>query len=157
MALAMIPAVEVAVQLNKWLSTWDEAGADTILRIGFVIAVLASMVGVGRGVVLECSVVQRWRLAPMIEYMPGFHASLWILILIAVVAGVVGSLLGLGGGLVLVPLFTALLGVPMKQAVATSSLAIACAAWYAGISYGAKGRWMAVAGLAAGAAALLGA
>jgi len=45
----------------------------------------------------------------------------WILCAaIGLVAGTLGGLLGVGGGIVMVPAFTRLLDLPMKQAVGTS-------------------------------------
>jgi len=45
-------------------------------------------------------------------------------VLIGLTAGLLGALCGVGGGLVMVPAFTALLGVEHKQAVATSMAVI---------------------------------
>jgi uncharacterized membrane protein YfcA len=50
--------------------------------------------------------------------------SLWIFP-IAIGAGAFGSMLGLGGGIILVPALTVLMGVPIKQAVAASLVAVA--------------------------------
>ncbi|MEY5016099.1 MAG: hypothetical protein RIS92_2457 [Verrucomicrobiota bacterium] len=43
---------------------------------------------------------------------------------IGAVSGLVAALAGVGGGVIMVPLFTAILGMPQKQAVATSLAAI---------------------------------
>jgi uncharacterized membrane protein YfcA len=51
-------------------------------------------------------------------------SSLWIFP-IAIGAGAFGSMLGLGGGIILVPALTVLMGVPIKQAVAASLVAVA--------------------------------
>jgi len=51
-------------------------------------------------------------------------SSLWIFP-IAVGAGAFGAMLGLGGGIILVPALTVLMGVPIKQAVAASLVAVA--------------------------------
>lgn len=45
--------------------------------------------------------------------------------LIAIGAGAFGAMLGLGGGIILVPALTLLMGVPIKQAVAASLVAVA--------------------------------
>lgn len=47
------------------------------------------------------------------------------LILLAMAAGLLGSVLGLGGGIVVVPVLTVLYGMPMHEAVAVSLTAIA--------------------------------
>jgi len=44
--------------------------------------------------------------------------------LVAILAGFLGAILGLGGGIFLVPALTLLLGIPMKFAVSTSLLAV---------------------------------
>ncbi len=57
-------------------------------------------------------------------------SSLWIF-LVAVGAGLFGSMLGLGGGIILVPALTLLFDVPIKQAVAASLVGVvatSCAA-----------------------------
>ena len=43
-------------------------------------------------------------------------------------AGAVGSMLGIGGGVFLVPLFSVLLGIPIRVAVATSLVAVVATA-----------------------------
>ncbi len=51
-------------------------------------------------------------------------STLWIFP-IAIGAGAFGSMLGLGGGIILVPALTLLMGVPIKEAVAASLVAVA--------------------------------
>ncbi|MCS7190227.1 MAG: sulfite exporter TauE/SafE family protein [Fimbriimonadales bacterium] len=51
-------------------------------------------------------------------------STLWIFP-IAIGAGAFGVMLGLGGGIILVPALTLLMGVPIKQAVAASLVAVA--------------------------------
>ncbi|TAG08508.1 MAG: sulfite exporter TauE/SafE family protein [Verrucomicrobia bacterium] len=82
-------------------------------------------------------------------------------ILIGLVAGLLGALCGVGGGVVMVPAFTALLGLSHKQAVATSMAVIILTA--AGATAN-NARWsnlidwkvVLAVGLAAGLAAWLG-
>jgi uncharacterized protein len=55
------------------------------------------------------------------------HISLFILLLIfggAVLAGIVGSLVGLGGGVLLVPMLTLAFGYPIQYAIGTSIVAV---------------------------------
>ncbi|HTO14723.1 MAG TPA: sulfite exporter TauE/SafE family protein [Edaphocola sp.] len=47
-----------------------------------------------------------------------------LLIAIAFFAGVIGALTGLGGGIIIVPALTLILGIPMKYAVATSLISV---------------------------------
>lgn len=60
-------------------------------------------------------------------------------ILIGVISGVVAALCGVGGGVVMVPAFVALLGIPQKQAVATSLAIIIPTALTATIQNGRAG------------------
>ena len=56
---------------------------------------------------------------------------MWIAVLIGALSGVVAALCGVGGGIIMVPLFTAFLGLSQKQAVATSLAAIVLTALFA--------------------------
>jgi len=51
------------------------------------------------------------------------------------VAGLVGSMLGLGGGFIIVPMLTVLFGVPMHSAVATGQVAVMATSSVAAASY----------------------
>jgi len=51
-------------------------------------------------------------------------SSLWLLALTGAITGFVGSLLGLGGGVFLVPLLTLVLGVPIRAAIAASLISV---------------------------------
>jgi uncharacterized membrane protein YfcA len=53
------------------------------------------------------------------------QAALGLLVGIGLIAGFVAGLLGVGGGIVLVPAFTLVLGMPTKETVATSLVAVA--------------------------------
>ena len=55
------------------------------------------------------------------------HLSLVILLLIfggAILAGIIGSLVGLGGGILLVPMLTLAFGLPIHYAIGTSIVAV---------------------------------
>ena len=59
------------------------------------------------------------------------------ILLVAFVAGVFGSMLGVGGGVIMVPMLSLAFGVPMKATIATSNLMIGVtAATGAAIFYG---------------------
>lgn len=47
-----------------------------------------------------------------------------VILLVAVGAGVLGSMVGLGGGVFMVPIFSAFLGVPLKTAIAASAISV---------------------------------
>lgn len=50
--------------------------------------------------------------------------SPWLLVLVGAATGLVGSMLGLGGGLFLVPLLTLALGIPIHAAIAASLISV---------------------------------
>ena len=50
--------------------------------------------------------------------------NLLVVMMAGIMAGFIGALMGLGGGVVMVPTLTAVLGVDVKEAVATSSLCV---------------------------------
>lgn len=62
---------------------------------------------------------------------------LWRLALIGAAAGVIASMLGVGGGIVMVPLLMALLAYPVHQAAATSLAAIIVTASVGALTHGA--------------------
>ncbi|MDA8345596.1 MAG: sulfite exporter TauE/SafE family protein [Thermaerobacter sp.] len=59
---------------------------------------------------------------------------LWVLP-VAVLAGLLGGLLGLGGGVVLVPALSTLLGVPLPEAVGTSLIAVSATSISSSVAY----------------------
>lgn len=54
---------------------------------------------------------------------------------IAIGAGIVGSILGLGGGIIIVPTLTLLFGVPMRTAVAASTISIIATSTGAAVAF----------------------
>jgi uncharacterized membrane protein YfcA len=69
------------------------------------------------------------------------------------VAGLTGGLLGLGGGLVMVPLMVRGLAVPIHLAIRFSTLAVACSSSAASLQFLGEGRGVPMLGLALGAVA----
>lgn len=59
---------------------------------------------------------------------PGLHESWWLLGLIGLAAGALSGLLGIGGGILMVPAFSTLVGLPLKETIATS---LACVGVFA--------------------------
>lgn len=53
-----------------------------------------------------------------------FVTSTWVFVLIGAGTGLVGALLGLGGGIFLVPLLTVGLGLPIRQAITASLISV---------------------------------
>ncbi len=72
---------------------------------------------------------------------------------VGVVAGLAGGLLGLGGGLVMVPLMVRTLSVPIRLAIRFSSLAVACSASAASLQFLVEGRGQPSMGLLLGGTA----
>lgn len=64
--------------------------------------------------------------APLADPIPvtGERSAVWLVALIGVVAGFISGLLGVGGGVVMVPAFYRILKLPVKQTVATSLLVV---------------------------------
>jgi uncharacterized protein len=58
---------------------------------------------------------------------------------VAVVAGVFGSMLGVGGGIIMVPMLTLAFGAPIKTAIATSIVCVIATSSMAQLSFVAKG------------------
>ena len=54
---------------------------------------------------------------------------------IAIGAGIVGSILGLGGGIIIVPTLTLLFGMPMRTAVAASTVSIIATSTGAAVAF----------------------
>jgi uncharacterized membrane protein YfcA len=69
---------------------------------------------------------------------PGPAGSIWEAGAIGVPVGLLSGLLGIGGGVVLVPLMTVLLRYPVHVAIGTSSLVILCAAIGGVVGYAAS-------------------
>ncbi len=63
-----------------------------------------------------------------VEFAGEEHVELWRLAIIGIGAGGLSGLLGVGGGILMVPAFSAWLGIPLKETVATS---LACVGVFA--------------------------
>ena len=72
---------------------------------------------------------------------------------VGAVAGLAGGMLGLGGGLLMVPLMVNGLSVPIRQAIRLSTLAVACSASAASLQFLHEGRGQWMLGLVLGAVA----
>lgn len=135
-AALMLPAVEASTWITKVLAGLDQGIVDGWMRLGFIAVLVASMLVVLRPPAE--SDAPRGP-GPHVRLSSGKQVSFWYLLVGAIAAGCIGSLLGIGGGRILVPLFVGLLAVDLKQALATSSLVICLSACYAAISFFAKG------------------
>jgi len=92
--------------------------------------------------------VRSLALPPMIR-IKGADArvSLWVVVVIGFGTGLLAGIMGVGGGLALVPAFVYLLGLPTAVAVGTSLVCVLIAGSYGAFTYGLKGRLALVAAL----------
>ncbi|HEY3368731.1 MAG TPA: sulfite exporter TauE/SafE family protein [Symbiobacteriaceae bacterium] len=58
-----------------------------------------------------------------------------VMFLISIAAGVIGAMLGLGGGIIIVPVLTLIYGVPVRTAVAASTVSIIATSTGAAVAY----------------------
>lgn len=65
--------------------------------------------------------------------------SLWVIAAVGLLAGTMGGLLGLGGGVILVPAMVGLMGVEHRAAVATSLVGVSAAGLWGAASYASGG------------------
>ncbi len=65
--------------------------------------------------------------------------TFFVLVAVAVIVGLLGSMLGVGGGILLVPLLTVFLGVPVKTAIGTSHVCVVVTSSASQIVYVARG------------------
>ena len=82
--------------------------------------------------------IARWPVAPplaaetdaemAVEASGAVHDEVWRLLVIGVAAGLLSGLLGIGGGILMVPLFSGWLRIPLKETIATS---LACVGIFA--------------------------
>lgn len=135
--LAMLPMLEASTWINRWLRTLPSRWADGLIGGLFILMMLWSLLAVLRPG-KPMSAGDPWP-GPGIRLGSGNRCSLLRLGLGGSAAGLMGGLLGIGGGRVLVPLFSGPLGLAIKAAIATSSLCILFSACYSAASFASKG------------------
>lgn len=85
--------------------------------------------------------VQRLRIPPMVT-LPGSgigQISLWVVLGVGMVTGVLAGMLGVGGGVVRMPLMVYVLGVPTHVAVGTDLFEVAISAGFGTVTHALKG------------------
>ena len=65
--------------------------------------------------------------------------TFFVLVAVAVIVGLLGSMLGVGGGILLVPILTLFLSVPVKTAIGTSLVCVVVTSSASQIVYVARG------------------
>jgi uncharacterized membrane protein YfcA len=148
--LAMVPALEASTWINRWLRGLSPVLADGLIGGLFIVMMAWSLYAVLRPG-KPMAGPDPWP-GPGMRLGDGRRCSLARLGLGGSAAGLMGGLLGVGGGRVLVPLFSGPLGLDIKAAIATSSLCILFSSCYSTASFGAKGlvEWPVAAWLLAG-------
>ncbi len=86
-----------------------------------------------------------WKPEVTLPHAPG-RVSVWLLLGIGIVGGMLAGILGLGGGVIVVPALVYLVGVPTSMAIGTSLFCIFCASPFGAWCYAQGGRvvWMPV-------------
>lgn len=135
--LAMLPAVELSVWCNRWLRGLAPGLSDAVLS-GLFVALMAWSLLMVMLPGPPPAASDPWP-GPGLRLGGGRRCSLLRLLAGGSVAGFSGGLLGLGGGRILVPLFSGPLGLAIKSAIATSSLCILLSGLYSAVSFAAKG------------------
>lgn len=64
-----------------------------------------------------------------------YFSQTFIVFICSAVAGVIGSLLGLGGGIIVIPALTLILGIPIQQAIGASIVSVIATSSGAAIAY----------------------
>jgi uncharacterized membrane protein YfcA len=68
-----------------------------------------------------------------------FMDASYLIFIVGLVVGVLGSMLGIGGGVLLIPLLTGLFGIPIKTAIGTSIVSVIATSSAAGAVYVERG------------------
>jgi len=158
MIIGTIPGVEVGAQIIEKLK--DTGNIEQV--IGFTYVVILTIIGVFTAwesirairvkrtdqldvqeVVGVKSLIHRTRLLripPMIHLkISGVEVSVWSILFVGLVTGILAGLLGVGGGFVRMPLMIYILGIPTHVAVGTDLFEIIISAGFGTVSHALKG------------------
>jgi hypothetical protein len=159
MILGTIPGIEIGAQLIEWLETIGNVEEVVGLTYVFILTSIGLFtaweslraIRIRRTDQLEAQEVlgiqslsyrsRLLRLPPMIKLrVSGIEEiSIWAIILVGALTGLLAGFLGVGGGFLRMPLLIYLLGVPTHVAVGTDLFEIMISAGYGTLSHALKG------------------
>jgi uncharacterized membrane protein YfcA len=152
LALGSIPGALIGAELHQWL--YELAGDDfrQLMRGMFVALMLAAAWLVWRGPKETShgkSPLQRLPIGPYVDLPRAgiLHVSLPGMLVMALGVGILVGLLGVGGGVLFMPLLVMVVGMSVHQAVGTSLGVVFCSTSVAVLRYGFNGQvslWVAL-------------
>lgn len=115
-------AGEVDIRAAAWIAITGSAASAVGALLTEVVDARLLLVATAALLAWQSLQILRGRSRPRtVEEQP---IAAWTLALVGVVAGLLSGLLGIGGGLVIVPALAGMLGVPLKRALGTSLVAV---------------------------------
>ena len=143
LALGSVPGALLGAEIHQWLYDLVGDGFRQLMRCLFVALLLAAAWLVWRGPKQSArgkSPLQRLPIGPYVDLpragLP--HVSLPGMISMGVGVGVLVGLMGVGGGVLFMPLLVMFVGMPVHQAVGTSLGVVLCSTVVAVVRYGFK-------------------
>ena len=129
-AVFMIPAIELGAQIMKHFSAIAPALVETSVRTGLLLL----------NVYIVTAFFMRAKRTPLTtDFQAGVKSFSWAIPGFGILAGLLSGCLGVGGGVILVPLYFGVLRFDVRLSIGTSSFVILLATAYATISYSMKG------------------
>jgi uncharacterized membrane protein YfcA len=159
MVLGTLPGVEIGARVIEWL---EKAGdIDEVIGLAYVVVLIAiglftaweslrslQMVRTEKMDAREALAFQgmtrrvhRFQLPPMVSFPDsGIESiSLWIVLGVSLLTGLLAGMMGVGGGFVRMPMLVYIVGVPTHVAVGTDLFSIVITAGYGTLTHAIKG------------------
>ncbi|MGD8902667.1 MAG: sulfite exporter TauE/SafE family protein [Anaerolineae bacterium] len=177
MVLGTVPGIEIGARIIEGLES--TGNIDTVIGIAYVVILLAigtftaweslralqlvrtERMDAHEAIAFEgvARQVRRFRLPPIISLpASGIEAiSLWVVIGVSFLTGLLAGVLGVGGGFIRMPLMIYLLGVPTHVAVGTDLFEVVISAGFGTVTHGLKGNVDVLMALVMGTGAAIGA
>ena len=145
LALGSIPGALLGAEMHQWLFDLMGDGFRQFMRGLFVALMLVAAWLVWRGPKETShgkSPLQRLPIGPFVDLPRAgiTHVSLSGMIVMGLGVGVLVGLMGVGGGVLFMPLLVMVVGMPVHQAVGTSLGVVCCSTAVAVFRYGFKGQ-----------------